>query len=210
MMLLTMLSRARPALLTILLAVSGLLIADASARPADLDNDIRLRFGGYFPEDLPTDAGIFPGLEWRNLLTKSDGIFVGAYLYSEKRSETQSISGTTFQFEADIEILPLLVGWFHVWQAKQFELVFGAGVGIYEVEAFSGGYSKQAGRRGVQLQFTSEFRPISDDSRAGFAIFGGMDFFPDGRWGIMIESRLHIVEDDLSALEATTGAIVRF
>ncbi len=189
------------------LALVVLLAFASPVEAIEFDNDVRARFGLYIPDDLPTDEGAIYGLELRNLLTEADGIYYGIYRYDEQKTETAELGTREFTFESEIEIVPLVVGWFHLWRLAPVNLSFGIGGGLYDVEAFSGGYNLPAG---VQVSDFEEFRQIDDGTRFGFQFWGCADFFPGSRVGVMVEARFNAVEDDLSAAEISTGVLFRF
>jgi len=178
---------------------------------ADLKRSVRLRFAGFFPEDLPTDVGTLLGIEFRNMLNERDGIAYGIYLYDEQKTEFSDLSfgggPVTFTFKADIQIQPILVSWFRTWQRGRVAYFAGAGGGVYLVDAFSGGFSSQAG---VQIRDAGDFRFIEDGAYIGAHAYIGADFFPGRRWGASAEARVHLVEESLSAGEISVGGLLRF
>jgi len=188
-------------------AAAALLLAPASAAAASFDNDIRVKAGIYSPVDLPTGSGPIYALEIRNRVSGQDGIYYGIAIYDDQRSVTRRIGAFDFQLDADIKFLPITIGWYHFWDTRLLTYYAGGGLGLYEVSAFSGGYNLQAG---AQIVDVDEFRVLSDDTRAGFQAFGGVDFLPESRIGAMLEVRLHVVEDDFGGAELSTGAVFRF
>jgi hypothetical protein len=195
------------------LALVALLAFPSPLEATDYDSDVRLRYSIYLPEDLPTDEGTVVAIEFRHLLTEADGLYVNWWFstYDEQRSDTRVIGGDDWFFEAEIEMASLVVGWFHLWRLTPLNLAFGAGGGLYDIEAFSGGYRPGApGQLPGQASDYEEFRQIDDGTRFGFQFYGGADFFPSSRWGAMVEVRYHVVEDELGGLELSTGALFRF
>lgn len=186
---------------------AALLLAATSAAAGPFDNDIRIKAGIYSPVDLPTNSGPIYAIEVRNRVSGQDGIYYGLAIYDDQRSVQRRIGANDFQLDADIKLLPISVGWYHFWDTRLFSFYGGGGLGLYEVDAFSGGFSKQAGAQVVDID---EFRVLSDDSRAGLQIFAGADYLPESRIGAMLEVRLHVVEDDFGGAELSTGAVFRF
>jgi len=198
----------RPLRSTALAVLGAVALASASdVAAATYENDIRIRAGTYSPTDLPTNQGLLYGLEVRNRLTERDGLYYGIAVYDDQRSVQRLIGANEFTLEADVTLLPLTVGWIHYWDLEKAGFYGGGGLGLYEVEAFSGGFSKQAGSQIVDVD---EFRLLTDESRVGFQIFAGVDFLPASRIGFMLEARGHAVEDDFGGFELSTGALLRF
>lgn len=196
-----------------LLALVALLAFPSLLEATDYEYDVRLRYSIYLPDDLPTDEGAVAAIEFRQLLGEANGLYVNWWFstYDEQRADTRVIAGDDWFFEAEIEIASLVVGWFHLWRLKPLNLAFGVGGGLYDVEAFSGGFRPGSpGRPPGQTSDFEEFRQIDDGARFGFQFFGGADFFPKSRWGAMVEVRYHVVEDELGGLELSTGALFRF
>ena len=185
--------------------------APAPAAAQDWQNDVRIRLGWWIPEDLPTDPGFIPAIEVRNLVTDRDGIAYGIGYYHEKRTEDENLRfGSTperFRFEADVEIIPVTISWFHIWPRAYVTWYAGAGGGIYVVDALSQGYSLDSN---FKIFDYGDFRELEDGTYIGAHAFGGIDFFPDSRWGAMAELRFHLIEEDYSAAEISAGALFRF
>jgi len=188
-----------------------ILLSAGEARAQPFDDDVRLRIGGYFPADLPTSQGTLWGIEVRNLLDARNGMAYGVYFFAEQRTEFVDLNfgggPVTFTFHADIKIQPLLISWFHIWPRARVTCFAGAGLGIYAVEAFSGGFSKRAG---VQISDVGDFRALEDAVHLGAHVYGGVDFLPDARWGASLEARAHLVEAGFSATEISAAGIFRF
>ena len=189
----------------------GVVLGPAAARAQEFDNDVRLRIAGYFPFGLPTDVGTMWGLEVRNLLTARDGMAYGIYFFDEQRTDFIDLNyggtPTVFTFHADVKMTPVLISWFHIWPMRSVTLFAGVGAGLYPVKAFSGGYSETAG---VQIKDFGDFRYLEDETLIGAHVYGGIDFFPDSRFGLSAEARFHLVENSYSAAEASLAGIFRF
>jgi hypothetical protein len=186
-----------------LLAAALLTAAPAAAQ--SWQNDVRLRAGIWQPEDLPTDAGPVYGIEFRNLLWANDGFYYGASIYDEQSEDTAGPAANPIRLEADIRLVPVVVGWFHQFRQTRVTYIFGAGIGLYESNAFSGGVSATA-----QFRDFGDYRFLQDDTYVGFNTFFGADFFPGSRWGLGVEARLHVVENDFSAAEFGVSGLYRF
>ncbi len=106
---------------------------------------------------------------------------------------------------ADIRLVPVLVGWFHLVSQEHVNYAFGAGIGFYESNAFSGGVTATA-----QVSDFGDYRFLQDDTYVGVHIFFGADFFPRSRWGLGVEGRLHLVENDFNATELGFSGLYRF
>ncbi len=182
-------------------ALGGILPAEAQP----WENDVRLRAGIWQPQDLPTDAGPVYGLEIRNLLWARDGLVYGVHVYDEEKHERDMLGGQPIDLIADIRLVPVLLGWFHLLPQENVTYAFGAGFGLYESTAFSGGVTAS-----VQVSDFGDYRFLQDDTYVGAHIFFGADFFPRHRWGLGVEGRLHLVENDFSAAEIGFSGIYRF
>ncbi len=169
------------------------------------ENDVRLRAGIWQPQDLPTDAGPIYGLEIRNLLWPRDGLIYGVHVYDEQNNDTGMLGGQPIDLIADIRLVPVLLGWFHLIPQERVTYAFGAGVGLYDSNAFSGGVTAT-----VQVRDFGDYRFLQDDTYVGVHIFFGADFFPRHRFGLGMEGRLHLVENDFSAVEFGFSGIYRF
>lgn len=192
-------------------AVLVVIAAIAPAPAQEFDHDVRFRIGGYFPSNLPTDKGTMWGLEFRHLLGARDGICFGIYFFDEQRTDYETLNylgtPTVFTFHADVKMQPLLVSWYRIYPFARVTYFIGAGAGLYPVDAFSGGFSKKAG---VQVKDVGDFRFLEDDTLLGGQLYGGIDLFPDSRWGMSTEARIHLVENDYSSVEVTLAAILRW
>jgi opacity protein-like surface antigen len=187
-------------------ALAAVLVLCATPGMAqDWENDVRIRAGVYVPEDLPTPSGPIYGLEVRNLLWERDGFVYSVSVYDESESATEQQGANAIHFAADIKLIPVLLGWFHLFPQERFNVAFGAGIGLYESEAFSGGVTSTS-----QVADAGDFRFLQDDTYFGFHVFVGADFFPQSRWGVGVEGRLHLVENDFNASELSVGGILRF
>lgn len=191
-------------------ALAALSLAAATPAAAQgFDNDVRLRAGFYWPEDLPTDPAPILSLEFRNLLTARDGIVWGVGWYADEHEQIEKLqflgTPTEFTLKADITMVPVYAGWYHLWTRDKANWFAGVTVGFYLVDAFSGGYSGAA-----QISDVGDFRFLEDDTLFGGQIFAGVDFIPGGRWGWSIEGRLHLVEDDYSGGELAVSGLWRF
>jgi hypothetical protein len=197
-------------LVRLLAVVTGVLVLGVLADPAfatDYKNDFRIRAGVYDPTDLPTGSGAILGIEFRNRLTETGGIYYGVSYFNEEKSQVERIGTNEFLFRTEVEMLPITIGWYRFWDFRRVTISTGAGLGLYEVNAFSGGFS---GAAGVQVSASGEFRSLSDDSRTGVNLFGTLEFFPDYYSGFMVEVRGHLVEDDFGGIEIATGVLLRF
>lgn len=189
--------------LSILAAVAVLPAAPAGAQL--WENDVRVRVGFYIPSDLPTDSGAIYGLEFRHLLWEHDGLMYGVHLYDEQKMETEPLGTGTVELRADIRLVPILFGWYHIFPHDKVMYTFGAGFGLYESNAFSGGVTATS-----QISDVGDYRFLADDTYVGFHTFFGADFFPEARWGFGAEARLHLVENDFDALEFGVSGILRY
>lgn len=194
---------ARVKVLSVLAAAVVLTSGPASAQL--WENDVRLRAGTFIPSDLPTESGPIFGLEVRNLLWEHDGLIYGVHLYDETREETEPFGSGTIRLKADIRLVPFLFGWYHIIPKEHVMYAFGAGLGLYQSKAFSGGVTATS-----QVKDVGDFRFLQDDTYAGLHLFFGADFFPEARWGLGAESRLHLVENDFDAVEFGVSGIFRF
>jgi opacity protein-like surface antigen len=183
----------------------ALLVPVAAAEAQTWENDVRVRVGWYSPTDLPTEAGPIYGIEIRNLLWERDGFVYGIHLYDETRSEREPFGSTTIDLKAEITLTPFLFGWFHVIPQKHLIVNLGAGIGLYNSNAFSGGVTGTS-----QVKDVGDFRFLEDETYFGFNVFVGVDLFPDERWGIGAEGRLHIVDNDFGGTELGFSGILRF
>lgn len=204
----------RPARLipVIVLSVAALLAA-SPAGAQDYRNDVRVRFGIFSPDDLPTDEGPMIGIEVRNLLFESDGIYYGIAYYDEETTFEEKLGNSTFTVESSVELLPISIGWFHLWSFRQAGIFLGAGGGIYEVDASTFAVNpagSDPNNTNPGIVGLRDFGPTDDDSRIGLQIFAGADFFPRSRLGLSAEARLHIVEDDMSGAEVAVSGLFRF
>lgn len=189
----------------IAILVTILLVTATAARAQIWENDVRFRAGLYIPQDLPTDSGLMLGLEVRNLLWEHDGLIYGVHLYDEQRTDRQRFGTGSIDLEADIRLTPFLFGWYHIFPQKIVHYTAGAAIGLYESNSFSGGATSTS-----QVSDVGDFRFLQDDTYFGFNFFFGADFFPESRWGVGVEARFHLVENDFGGTELGAGGIFRF
>jgi len=191
--------------------IAAAIFASLPARAQDFDYQLRLRTGGFFPTDLPTTYGIMSGIELRDYMNQRAGIAYQLGYFSQERTAfmtlTSGAGAPVFTFHAKVQIVPILFSWFHVWQLPRTDFFFGVGGGFYVVQATSAGINKQLG---VGVRDVGDFRFLKDGTNPGVIAYGGFDFFPQSRWGITVEGRLHVVSAGYSAAEISTGAILRF
>src|SRR6266850_2713890 len=192
------------------LAIVVLLLAGGapSARADAYGYDVRLRIGGYFPSDLPTSQGTMWGLEVRDRINARNGITYGIGWFDEQRTDYMDLNfggaPATFTFHAEVKLQPLLFSWYHVWPMPAVDIYAGVGAGFYPVQASSAGFNRQIG---VGVKDVGDFRFLQDQTNFGAFAYGGIDFYPESRWGIMIEGRGHFVSQGYSAIEISTGGI---
>jgi len=195
--------------IAIALVVAASAAALASAQ--DYGYDVRLRVGGFFPANLPVKEGTIWGLEIRDQINDRNGITYGIGYFDEQRTEFMDLNfngtPTTFTFHAKVKLQPLLFSWYHFWPKSTVNLYSGIGGGIYPAKATSAGLNRKLG---VGVKDVGDFRFLQNESNFGLLLYAGADFFPESRWGIMVEGRGHFVSHGYSATEISTGGIFRF
>lgn len=192
-------------------AATAALSMGAPVRAQDYDYDARVRIGGFFPFDLPTKEGTLWSVEIRDFMNARNGITYQIGYFNEQRTEFMTLNTTggpaVFTFHAEVKLQPLLFSYFHVWPLAKVDAYAGVGAGFYSVRATSAGLNRQLG---VGVKDVGDFRFLEDGTQYGMFVYSGVDFFPESRFGIMIEGRGHLVSQGYSAAEVSTGAIFRF
>jgi len=195
----------------IAVAAVALALGASAASAQDYDYDLRIRFGGYFPNDLPISEGTLWGLQLRDYYDAQNGFTYEIGYFAEQRTAFMTLGSVggngEFRFHAKVRMAPLIFTWVHLWPLPKTNFYAGIGPGIYSIQAMSAGANKQAG---VGVRNVGDFRFLSDGTQFGLVAYGGVDFFPGSRWGLMIEGRGHIVSAGYSGFEISSGSILRF
>lgn len=204
-------SRGTGFLAIVLVAAAALLAGSGGARAQDYDYDLRVRFGGLFPSDLPIDQGTLWGLQVRDYYNPQNGFTYELGYFSEQRTQSMTL-GTgggpaAFKFQAKVRMVPLIFTWVHLWPLPRTNFYAGVGPGIYSIQASSAGVDK---RLGVGVRNVGDFRFLNDTTAFGLVAYGGVDFFPSSRWGLMVEGRGHLVSAGYSGVELSIGSVLRF
>ncbi|MBI3449403.1 MAG: hypothetical protein HY049_10865 [Acidobacteria bacterium] len=192
-------------------AAVALTLGASAASAQDYDYDLRIRVGGFFPSDLPVTQGTLWGLQLRDYYDSRNGFTYELGYFSEQRTAFKtlgSIGGNgEFRFHARVRMTPLIFTWVHLWPLPKTNLYAGVGPGIYAIQATSAGVNSALG---VGVKNVGDFRFLTNGTQFGLVVYGGVDFFPVTRWGLMIEGREQFVSAGYSGSEISAGSILRF